>query len=106
MKAGAFIRMVKMFRASGSGYLWTKGHVKNIVDALTRSIKANGGQVLNRARAKEIKVNNSVVGGVIDEQEGKEIDIDAPVVINNAGPKYTVEMAANNRRSQEYEKGA
>ncbi|MFH1003026.1 MAG: FAD-dependent oxidoreductase [Chloroflexota bacterium] len=93
MKAGAFIRMIKMFRASGSGYLWAKGHNRDTINVMARYIKAKGGQILTRARVKQIKVNNGVASGVIAEQGGKEIDIDARLVISNAGPKATVRLA-------------
>ncbi len=96
MKAGAFIRMIKMFRASGSGYLWARGHNRDIIDVLTRYIKAKGGQILHRAKVEQIKVNNGVVSGVIVDQEGKTLDIDARMVISNAGPKETVRMAGQN----------
>ncbi|MFH0914530.1 MAG: NAD(P)/FAD-dependent oxidoreductase [Chloroflexota bacterium] len=93
MKAGAFIRMVKMFRASGSGYLWAKGHNRDIINVLSNYIKAKGGQILTRTRVKHIKVKDGVAAGVIAEQSGKELDIDARLVLSNAGPKETVRLA-------------
>lgn len=99
--AGAFIRSVRAFGKYGSYYMWPKGHLITIINAMKKRVDRNGIS-LSRAKVKEIKINNGVVEGVLVDQEGKELDIDAKVVISNAGPKHTVDMAGKENFTDDY----
>ncbi|MFH1002953.1 MAG: FAD-dependent oxidoreductase [Chloroflexota bacterium] len=99
--AGAFIRSVRAFRKYGSYYMWPKGHLRTIITAMKKRVDKNGVS-MNRCKVKQIKVNNGKVEGVLAEREGREIDIDAKIVICNAGPKHTVEMAGAKNFTAEY----
>ena len=97
--AGDFVKHLKVTRGTSGGIL-PRGTIA-IMEQLAKAIRAKGGEVWTRCRAKRILVADEVVKGVVVEKEGSGLEIAAKVVISNAGPKKTVEMAG----SENFEKG-
>ena len=64
-----------------------------LMDGLAKGIRDMGNDVLVRTRVKRIVVEDGVATGVVIEKDGTEQKISARVVISNAGPVKTVELA-------------
>ena len=99
MPANEFVRQLKLARGATAG-VPPKGFL-TLMGQLAKVIEAKGGDVWTRCRAKRILVEDEVVRGVAVEKDGSELEILAKVVISDAGPKKTVELAG----SGNFEKG-
>ena len=98
MPAAEFIRQLKLAGTAGAdprGFLALMGE-------LVKVIKARGGEVRTGSRVKQILVQDEVARGILVDQPGAgEVEIAAKVVISDAGPHGTVELAG----SGSFEKG-
>jgi phytoene dehydrogenase-like protein len=98
--AGEFFRYFKetaRFRVYGMA---PKGNI-TLIESLASVIRDKGGQVWTRCRAKQILVKDGCAAGVVVEQAGEEREITAQVVVSNAGPRVTVNLAGR----QHFDKG-
>ena len=100
--AGEFIRIMRSAGSWGSGWLLPRGHIGPLIDGFVDVIKAKGGELWTKARVKEIIVGDLAAKGVIVEHDGKEMEIEAQVVINNAAPREMVKMAGENNFDKGY----
>lgn len=75
---------------------------QSLMESLASVIRTKGGEVWTRCRAKQILVTNGVVRGVLVEKEGKELEIAAQVVLSDAGPRKTVELAGRENFDKGY----
>ncbi len=64
-----------------------------LMDALAQGIRDKGSDVVTRTRVQRIKVEDGVATGVVLEKNGEQVDVSARMVISNAGPKKTVQLA-------------
>jgi len=101
LPAGEFIRTLLSFRGR-SDFRIPKNGLKDIIDALEKVIKENGGEVWKLTTVKQIVVEDGEARSVIAERSGKELEIEASVVISNVGPKKTIELAGDTNFDQGY----
>jgi phytoene dehydrogenase-like protein len=99
--ASEFIRALLSFKGK-SEFLIPKNGLKDIIDALEKSIRENDGRILNLTTAEKIVVEDGEARSVIAERNGKEVEIEASVVISNVGPKKTIELAGLANFSESY----
>lgn len=78
-----------------------EGNVVN-AESLAKVIKADNGEVWTNCPAKRIIVRNGIAEGVVVQKEGEEIEIASKVVISNAGPKKTIELAGVENFDKQY----
>ncbi len=69
---------------------------------LVKVVKERGGDVWNNCPAKRIVVEGGRARGVVVEKEGKELEVGGQVVISNAGPRKTVELAGQDNFDEDY----
>lgn len=99
MPASEFIRQLKL--ATGATVGSPPEGFLALMKGLVKVIEAKGGQVWTGCRVKRIVVEDDVSRGIVVEKDGDEIGVDAKVVIGDAGPHQTVELAG----SDKFEKG-
>jgi len=99
MPASEFMRQLRLGTGATAGAP-PEGFLA-LMKELVKVIEAKGGQVWTRCRAKQIRVQNEVAQGVVIEKDGDELEIAAKVVIGDAGPHKTVELAG----SENFDKG-
>jgi phytoene dehydrogenase-like protein len=78
-----------------------RGNIE-LINNLAKVVTDRGSEVMTEAEVKSIKVENGRATGVILATQQGEIDVDAAVVISNAGPKQTVDMVGEEHLTQEY----
>lgn len=100
--AGEFIRILRYIGSAGSRWVLPKGHLRGLVDAFVDVIKANGGELWTKSRVKKILVKDLTARGVIVERDGKEMEIESQVVINNSGPRDMVRIAGEENFDKGY----
>lgn len=91
--AGEYIRVLRNTAVFGKPALAVKNGLSELMRAMKGVIKHNKGEVLNNCDVTGIKVSNGVATGVVAKRKGKTIEVEARVVISNAGPRKTVELA-------------
>ena len=69
---------------------------------LVKVVKERGGDVWTDCPAKRIIVEGGRAKGVVVEKEGKELEVSGQVVISNAGPRKTVELAGQENFDEDY----
>ena len=69
--------------ATGGGMGDVRGGTKLVAVLFADIIKENGGEVVTRARVREVIINKHKATGVVVEENGKEIKINAKNVISN-----------------------
>lgn len=92
LPAGELVRYLKTM-SSLRQFGYPPGGFLSIMERLAKKVKDCGGQVWVRSRARKILVEKGQVKGVKVTKDGKEIEIGAGVVISNAGPRATIELA-------------
>ncbi|MBM3132897.1 MAG: NAD(P)/FAD-dependent oxidoreductase [Chloroflexi bacterium] len=101
LPAGEFIRALLSFRGR-SDFRIPKNGLKDIIDALEKSIRENGGEILTLASAEKIIVENGIARGVIARRGRERLEIEARAVISNAGPKKAVLLAGAENFDERY----
>ncbi len=101
LPAGEFIRALLSFRGKSDFHI-PKNGLKDIIDELEKAILDRGGQVMKMTTVKIIVVANGTARGVVAERNGEMIEVEAPVVISNAGPKKTIELAGEESFDNSY----
>lgn len=90
--APAFIRFIKAMGGRIAHGFAPNGN-STLVEALARSVRERGGEAWTRATVRAIRVENRQAHGVLVERGGDDIEIEARIVVSNAGPHQTVELA-------------
>lgn len=90
--AGEFVRFLRTYGRL-RGALVPRHTGKTIIEALRTVIEANGGRILANSRATQIVVEGGKARGVVAENGGRAIHVEARVVISNAGPVKTMDLA-------------
>jgi len=101
LSAGEFIRYLKWADKIRNFGHPPKGF-ENLMGSLAEVIRERGGDVWTLCRAKQILVADGGVKGVRVQKEGDMVEVDAGVIISNAGPKHTVELAGNENFDKGY----
>ncbi len=101
LPAGEFIRWLKITRSYPAIY----GHAPKgnlaLMESLAKAMRAQGGEIWTRCETKQILVTDEVARGVVVQTDKDEMEIASRVVISNAGPQKTVELAG----SENFDKG-
>jgi len=100
MQAAAFFTFLVKSRGFRDVSIAPKGNVANI-ENLAKVVRANG-DVWTDCPAKRIVVDGGVAKGIVVEKNGQEIEIASQIVISNAGPKATVELAGEQKFEEDY----
>jgi len=98
--AGAFIKFLKTGGYRDFGIV--EGGNINMIESLANVITRNGGSVWTNATAKRILVDKWAASGLVVEKPDGEVEVGARVVISNAGPKKTVELAGRENFERGY----
>ena len=77
------------------------GHI-TLWESLAKIVQGSGGNIRTRCKAERILVTDGTASGVLIEQNGKKVQIDAKVVISNAGPKNTINLAGSAYFDRDY----
>src|SRR4030042_2041954 len=86
---------------AGTQQMIPRGGLRPAVDSLVKAIGDNKGEILLGAKSEKIIVRDGVAKGVEARDPDGEISIEAKVVVSDAGPKKTVELAGE----QNFDKG-
>ena len=98
--AGAFIQFLKTGGYRDFGIC--EGGNINMIENLADVVRKNGGTVWTNATAKRILVNKWTASGLVVERPEGEVEVGARVVISNAGPKKTLELAGRENFERGY----
>ncbi len=77
-------KIIQAYAPHGPGFL---------MDGMAKGIRDMGNDVLVGTRARRILVEDGVARGIVIEKDGAEQTVSARMVISNAGPAKTVELA-------------
>ncbi len=83
--ASEFVRVFMQNNTQGGG-LYPEGGFGRMYEAMAGVVRANGGEILLRTKAKQITVKNGRVSGVVTDKGV----FHAPIVVSNAGLQPTV----------------
>jgi phytoene dehydrogenase-like protein len=86
------------FRAFGFSPTGTLGLMQGLADAVT----AKGGEVWLNSELGALHIHDSRVMGATIHRGGETLELEAEVVISNAGPQVTVELAGREHFDDEY----
>jgi len=100
--AGEFIRVMKCTATRGKPPIIAKNGLKDVIDSLEQVIKRHKGKVLTECEVSGITVKGGVVKGVVAQKDGKNIEVEAKVVVSNAGPERTIELAGRENFEKSY----
>jgi phytoene desaturase len=100
VQAAAFFSFLVKSRGFRDVSIAPKGNMAN-VENLAKVVRANGNVWIN-CPAKRIIVSGGTAKGVVVEKDGSELEIASQVVISNAGPRKTVELAGAENFGEEY----
>ncbi len=78
-----------------------RGNVE-LINNLAKVVVDRGSEVMTETEVKAIKVENGRATGVLLTTPQGELDVDAAVVISNAGVKQTVDLVGENPLFQDY----
>ena len=78
----------------------TRGNLP-IMEAVAAVIKTNG-DVWTNCPAKQIVVKGKEATGVVIQKDGTDVEISSKVVISNAGPRKTTELAGSENFGEDY----
>lgn len=98
--AGAFIQFLKTGGYRDFGIV--EGGNINMIESLANVVRSNGGTVLTNATTKRILVDKWAASGLLVETPDGEMEVGAKVVVSNAGPKKTVELAGRENFDRGY----
>ncbi|HLC30335.1 MAG TPA: hypothetical protein VJM51_06115, partial [Dehalococcoidia bacterium] len=98
--AGAFIQFLKTGGYRDFGIV--EGGNINMIESLANVVRQNGGTIWTNATARRILVDKWAAGGLVVERPDGEVEVGAKVVVSNAGPKKTVELAGRENFERGY----
>ncbi|MBM3132007.1 MAG: NAD(P)/FAD-dependent oxidoreductase [Chloroflexi bacterium] len=90
-----------MIRSYGQVHFAPRGNV-DLMESLAEVIRSKNGEVRTRCRARRILVDKGLARGAIVEGPEGGIQVSAPVVVSNVGPKLTVALAGEENFDQGY----
>jgi len=93
----SFFVAMKGFRDVGIPARGNRVNMEN----LAKAVKANG-DVWTNCPVKRIVVEGGRAKGVVVEKDGREVEIEAQVVLSNVGPKATVELTGEDNFKEDY----
>jgi protoporphyrinogen oxidase len=93
-----FLELARSFRVCG----FARHGNMSLWESLAKVITGKGGDIWTECPAKRILVNRDVATGVVVEKAGKEVEVSAQVVISDAGPRATVELAGSDNFDKGY----
>ncbi|MFC2018194.1 phytoene desaturase family protein [Chloroflexota bacterium] len=99
--AGEFFRVLRTVATVRTPLLFKNG-LKDIIDALESAIKDKGGKIYSRTAVTQIVVEEGVAKGVVAQMVKERLEVEAKVIISNAGPKKTIELAGENNFDKGY----
>jgi phytoene dehydrogenase-like protein len=73
-----------------------------MLEPLIQVVREKGGDVIASTRARRIVVEDNRARGIIVENKDGEMEISAKLIISNAGPKKTVELAGRENFEKSY----
>jgi len=82
-----------------------RGNIE-LAETLASTVRERGGDVWTNCPAQQIIIKEGMVSGLAIMKDGKEIDVEASVLISNIGPAQTVELAGRNNLPDDYVKQA
>jgi phytoene desaturase len=85
-----FAGMARPTKLHRFGYA-PRGNIE-LIEELARVVRRRGGEVLEEAEVETIRVEDGRAKGVVMALGGTHVQVDARVVISNAGPRQTAEM--------------
>jgi len=80
-----------------------RGNEEN-ANALAAAVRARGGDVWINSPVKKIVILKGKVTSVLIEREGKEIEVEAQMLVSNMGPGRTMELAGRDSFPPDYVK--
>ncbi|MDP2661963.1 MAG: FAD-dependent oxidoreductase [Dehalococcoidia bacterium] len=98
--AGAFIKFLKTGGYRDFG-ICEGGNIV-MIENLAEVVRKNGGTIWTNATAKRITVKDQAASGLVIERPDGEVEVGAKVVISNAGPKKTLELAGRENFERGY----
>ena len=100
--AGEFFRVLRNIVKFGTALLPQNG-LKDVIDALESVIQDRGGKISTRTAVTQIVVDEEgMAKGVIAQGVKEKLEVEAKVVISNAGPKKTIELAGEKNFDRGY----
>jgi phytoene dehydrogenase-like protein len=100
LPAAEYFRMIKAVAPLRFGYI--DGGSLRLWERMAAFVENQGGEVWTRCTATKITVNNGQVSGLVCRRAGKEIVVDAPILVSDAGPGSTVELAGSDHFERSY----
>jgi phytoene dehydrogenase-like protein len=97
--ASEFIQIVLEGREAGVDFAMPVGGVRSIIQALVRSLRGAGGHLFVRTPVGQILVEGGQATGV-ELADGRQVQAD--VVLHNAGPRRLIEMVEAQHLPSEY----
>lgn len=98
--AGTFFRLLKTGGYRDFGFA-PRGNI-HLMQALEKVVVQGGGQVWTLARVRRILVEKGMARGMVVERDGATEMITTAVVVSNASPRQTVELAGGESFDQGY----
>ncbi|MBU2548245.1 MAG: FAD-dependent oxidoreductase, partial [Proteobacteria bacterium] len=95
--AGEYFRLLRGFGQCGNLTAMPRNGQKTTIEALGKVLERHGVELLLETEVREIACPDGRVEGVVASAAGDRIEIDAPIVISDAGPKATVNLAGRDR---------
>ena len=103
MPASEFFHFIS--KGVGGGYrvygYANRGNL-SMMEALAQMIRVKGGEVWTAAETKYIMVKDGAAKGVVVSRDNSDYELESKVVISNAGPKKTLELAGRNNFDPAY----
>ena len=100
--AGEFFMVLRNIVAQAAALL-SKNGMKDVIDALESAIRNKGGEISTRTAVTQIVVDGEgVAKGVVAQGVKEKLEVEAKVVISNAGPKKTIELAGEKNFDRGY----
>ncbi|UCG83504.1 MAG: NAD(P)/FAD-dependent oxidoreductase [Dehalococcoidia bacterium] len=99
--AGQWFRVLKGMTVGGNPFILKNG-VKDVTDALEKVIKDNGSEIFTKTRAKKILIEEGFAKGIAADVKGEAMEIEAKIVISNAGPKRTIDLGGQENFDRAY----
>ncbi|MBI4334811.1 MAG: hypothetical protein HY673_26450 [Chloroflexi bacterium] len=99
--AGSFVRFLK-WSSQARGFGHPPGGFLALMESLAGVIKAKGGDVWTGCAARKILVDRWTARGIVVAQGREEIAVEANVVVSDAGPGPTVDLAGRENFDKSY----
>lgn len=78
-----------------------KGNVE-LANALAQAMKSKGGEVWTNSSVKHINIQKGKVTGLLIQKDGKQVEVEAGVLISDIGPKETIKLTDRSNFSADF----